>query len=50
MPQDTDQTAPLQIDIISDVMCPWCIVGFRQLERALGAVGGRGAEPARTYL
>jgi len=39
MPQDTDQTAPLQIDIVSDVMCPWCIVGFRQLERALGAVG-----------
>jgi predicted DsbA family dithiol-disulfide isomerase len=28
---------PLQIDIISDVMCPWCIVGFRQLEQALAA-------------
>lgn len=28
---------PVQIDIISDVMCPWCIVGFRQLEQALAA-------------
>lgn len=26
---------PLRIDIISDVVCPWCIVGFRQLTRAL---------------
>ncbi|MEP2891435.1 DsbA family oxidoreductase [Tateyamaria sp.] len=26
----------IQIDIISDIMCPWCIVGFRQLEQALG--------------
>ncbi|XDA97425.1 DsbA family oxidoreductase [Sulfitobacter sp. LCG007] len=25
----------LQIDIVSDVMCPWCIVGYRQLEQAL---------------
>jgi len=27
---------PLRIDIISDVMCPWCIVGYKQLELALG--------------
>ena len=27
--------APIQIDIISDVMCPWCIVSFKQLEMAL---------------
>lgn len=26
----------VQVDIISDVMCPWCIVGFKQLELALG--------------
>ncbi|WP_372942960.1 DsbA family oxidoreductase [Shewanella sp.] len=25
----------LQIDIVSDVMCPWCIVGYRRLELAL---------------
>jgi predicted DsbA family dithiol-disulfide isomerase len=37
MPQDTDTSLPVQIDIVSDVMCPWCIVGFRQLEQALNA-------------
>ncbi|WP_163849118.1 DsbA family oxidoreductase [Pseudooceanicola aestuarii] len=30
---------PLRIDIISDVMCPWCIIGYRQLARALEATG-----------
>lgn len=29
----------IQIDIVSDIMCPWCIVGFRQLEQALGTTG-----------
>jgi predicted DsbA family dithiol-disulfide isomerase len=33
-------TAPaIQVDIVSDIMCPWCIVGFRQLEQALGTTG-----------
>lgn len=27
----------LQIDIVSDVVCPWCIVGYRQLAAALEA-------------
>ena len=29
----------VQIDIVSDVMCPWCIVGYKQLEQALERVG-----------
>lgn len=33
---EAKQSQPIQIDIISDVMCPWCIIGFRQLEQALG--------------
>lgn len=28
--------SPLRIDIVSDVMCPWCIIGYRQLKTALG--------------
>jgi predicted DsbA family dithiol-disulfide isomerase len=28
-------TAPLRIDIVSDVVCPWCIIGFKQVEKAL---------------
>ena len=27
--------SPLRIDIVSDVMCPWCIIGYRQLKTAL---------------
>ena len=30
---------PLQIDIVSDVVCPWCIIGFKQLEQAMAATG-----------
>ena len=29
----------VSVDIISDVMCPWCIVGYKQLEQALGTTG-----------
>lgn len=30
-------TNTLRIDIVSDVMCPWCIIGYRQLLQALDA-------------
>jgi predicted DsbA family dithiol-disulfide isomerase len=31
-----DQAPPVgRIDVISDVICPWCYIGKRQLERAL---------------
>lgn len=30
---------PLRIDIVSDVMCPWCVIGYRQLAKALEATG-----------
>lgn len=32
-------SAPLRIDIVSDVMCPWCIIGYRQLVAAAEATG-----------
>ena len=28
-------SSPVQIDVVSDVVCPWCYVGKRQLEQAL---------------
>ena len=28
------------IEIYSDIVCPWCYVGKRRLERALTSVGG----------
>ena len=30
----------LSVDVISDVICPWCFVGKRRLERAIAAHGG----------
>jgi predicted DsbA family dithiol-disulfide isomerase len=35
----TDPKSPLRIDIVSDVMCPWCVIGYRQLAIALEANG-----------
>ena len=29
-----------RIDVISDVICPWCYIGKRQLERALDPLPG----------
>lgn len=37
---DTPPNGPvLDVDIVSDVMCPWCIIGYKQLEHALAATG-----------
>lgn len=30
----------LAVDVISDVICPWCFIGKRRLEKALAAHGG----------
>ena len=54
------QTAPLRIDIVSAVVCPWCTIGYQQLQLALAGVGdafeaqeiladGRYAEVVRRY-
>lgn len=31
----------LKIDIVSDVVCPWCVIGYRGLERAIDNLGDR---------
>ncbi len=31
----------LTIDVISDVICPWCFIGKRRLEKAIAAVSGK---------
>jgi predicted DsbA family dithiol-disulfide isomerase len=35
----TTQPNKLRIDIVSDVVCPWCIIGYRQLAQALAEIG-----------
>ncbi|HEX3139910.1 MAG TPA: DsbA family oxidoreductase [Rhizobacter sp.] len=32
-------SAPLRIDFISDVTCPWCAIGLQALEQAIARVG-----------
>ncbi len=32
-------TKPMTIDFVSDVVCPWCIIGLNGLEQALDRVG-----------
>jgi predicted DsbA family dithiol-disulfide isomerase len=29
------EQAPVRIDVVSDVVCPWCFIGKRRLEKAL---------------
>jgi predicted DsbA family dithiol-disulfide isomerase len=33
-------SAQLKIDFVSDVSCPWCVIGLRSLEQALERIGG----------
>ena len=42
----SEQEAALHIDIYSDVICPWCYIGKRRLERALRQVN----EPVSTHV
>lgn len=30
---------PMRIDFVSDVVCPWCVIGLKGLEGALAAIG-----------
>lgn len=33
------QTAPISVDVISDVVCPWCFIGQKRLDRAIALAG-----------
>ena len=33
-------SAHLKIDFVSDISCPWCVIGLRSLEQALERIGG----------
>ncbi len=32
--------ATLRIDFVSDIVCPWCVIGMKSLEQALAALAG----------
>lgn len=39
VPANNNGAYQMRIDIVSDVVCPWCIIGFKQLESALAQLG-----------
>lgn len=41
--------APVTIDIWSDVMCPWCVIGLNQLDKALALLGDEVAATIRFH-
>ena len=38
--------APLRIDVVSDIVCPWCYIGTRRLEQAIDSLDGAGSAEA----
>ena len=34
-----DMTEKIKIDIISDVVCPWCIIGYKRLAQVISELG-----------
>ncbi len=47
--QTMAETAPLKIDFVSDVMCPWCAVGLGSLTQALDALKPEGIAAEITF-
>ncbi len=43
-----NRRAPLTIEVVSDVVCPWCFIGLRRLERAIEIV--REEQPDFRYV
>ena len=32
-------TARIKLDLVSDIVCPWCIIGYKRLQQAIKASG-----------
>jgi predicted DsbA family dithiol-disulfide isomerase len=43
-------TAPLQIDIASDIVCPWCYIGKRRFEQALALFAAQHPDQPRPQM
>ncbi|HEX6834405.1 MAG TPA: DsbA family oxidoreductase [Rudaea sp.] len=41
MTSAVDSKVPVRIDFVSDVSCPWCVIGLRSLEQALERLDGK---------
>lgn len=45
----SEANGPLTVDIVSDVVCPWCFIGKRHLEAALAELPGMGDAVVRWH-
>ena len=45
----SEANGPLTVDIVSDVVCPWCFIGKRHLEAALAELPGIGDAVVRWH-
>ena len=36
---NTETGTPIRVDIVSDVVCPWCVIGYHQLAKAARETG-----------
>jgi predicted DsbA family dithiol-disulfide isomerase len=45
----TCQPAHITVDIVSDVVCPWCVIGYRQLEAAITNLGNNATVALRWH-
>jgi predicted DsbA family dithiol-disulfide isomerase len=50
MKQHTMTDTPLQIEIVSDVVCPWCYIGKRRLESALQLLAQAHPDQPKPYV
>ncbi len=50
MSEMTSTSPSLSIDIVSDVVCPWCYIGKRRLEAALARRANEEPQPAVRWL
>ncbi len=42
-------TVAMKFDVVSDVVCPWCVIGIRGLEEALATIGDDVAPTIRLH-
>ena len=40
VPTSSATPVPIRIDFVSDVSCPWCVIGLKSLEQALAKLDG----------
>jgi len=48
-PPSTTATTVI-VDVISDVICPWCYIGKRRLEKAIAALDGQHEVPVHWHF